>query len=317
MTGATGFVGRALCLLLLQRGWRVRAALRSRENETALPTEVERVVVGAIDHSTDWTRALVGVSAVVALASRVHHMAERSPAVLAQYRATNVAGTARLASAAAAAGVRRFVFASSIKVNGEQTKLGHSFCERDAPAPIEPYAISKWEAEQELHRVAAETGLAVVILRAPLVYGPEVRANFLRLLRFVKLGVPLPFGRVKNARSLLFVGNFSDAIACCLRAQNAVGETFLLSDGQDVSTPELLARLGTYLSRPARLLPVPISLLRFVSRITGKQAELSRLLDSLAVDSSKIQNVLGWHPPYCLDHGLRLTTVWYERQASL
>jgi len=294
----------------------VRAALRNQSAEM-LPTGVQWCTVGEINESTDWKAALGQVSSVVHLAARVHQMRESSSDALRQYRRVNAAGTITLAAAAAAAGVRRLVFASSVKVNGEQTALGHSFSESDAPRPTDPYAISKWEAEQELWQIAKDTGLEVVVLRAPLVYGPEVRANFLRLLQLVRLGVPLPFGSVKNARSVLFLGNFADAISWCLKAPKAAGETFLLSDGEDISTPELLRAIAVSMGRPARLLPVPTGLLRFLSGLLEMCAELSRLTDSLTLDSSKIQEVLGWHPPYTLHEGLRLTTRWYAQQATL
>ena len=232
VTGATGFVGQALCSHLLAHDHAVVPVVR---HASGLAGEV---IVGNIDGATDWQPALSGCDAVVHLAARVHVMDDTAHDPLALYRATNTDGTLNLARQAAAAGVKRFVFISSIKVNGEGRDAPYR--ETDMPAPEDAYAISKWEAEQGLQQIAADTGLEVVILRPPLVYGPGVKANFLRLLQTVKRGWPLPLGAVRNRRSLLFLGNFVDAIRLCVEHPAAAGQTFLLDDGQAVSTPELI-----------------------------------------------------------------------------
>jgi UDP-glucose 4-epimerase len=233
----------------------------------------------------------------------------QDPLVL--YRATNTDATLNLARQAVAAGVKRFVFISSIKVNGEGRELPYS--EFDLPSPQDAYAISKWEAEQGLRAIESSTGMQVVILRPPLVYGPGVGANFLRLMRSVERGLPLPFGRVDNRRSLLYLGNFTDAIRVCLDHPAAAGQTFLLSDGEDVSSADLIRRLALAMHRPARLLPLPPSWLRAAGALLGRGAEVDRLLGSLSVDSSKIRRELGWRPPFSMDEGLSQTADYYFR----
>lgn len=267
---------------------------------------------------------------VVHLAARVHVMHDTVTEPLAEFRKVNVIGTERLAKKAATEGVRRFVFVSSIKVNGEKTSfLNHhaqqissnplsmrenlrSFLEDDAPNPQDPYAVSKWEAEQILRQIAQETGMEVVIIRPPLVYGPRVGANFLKLLKLIKKGMPLPFGLIDNQRSLIYVGNLVDAIITSLEHPAAAGQTYLVSDGEDVSTPELIRRIATSLGRPARLLPIPPALLRFAGHLTGKSAQVERLLDSLVIDSSKIRRELGWVPPFTMEQGLAETAQRFQ-----
>ncbi len=245
VTGATGFVGMALCDRLAASGYGVVPAVRSK---SGLPNEV---VVGNLDASTDWLPALIGCDAVVHLAARVHVMGDTAQNPLALYLATNTEATLNLARQAAEAGVKRFVFISTIKVNGEGCDAPYR--ETDVPAPEDAYAISKWEAEQGLQRIAADTGLEVVTLRPPLVYGPGVKANFLRLLRTVERGWPLPLGAIRNLRSLLYLGNFVDAIRVCAEHPAAAGQTFLLDDGEPVSTPELVRAVAHAMGRPARL----------------------------------------------------------------
>jgi nucleoside-diphosphate-sugar epimerase len=301
VTGATGFVGRALCNQLSAIGHTVIPAVRHGSD---LPNEV---VTGDIGLSTDWRMALAGCDAVVHLAARVHMMRERSQDPLALYRETNTEAALNLARQAAQAGVRRFVFISTIKVNGEGRD--EPYRETDAPAPEDAYAISKWEAEQGLHRIAQETGLEVVILRPPLLYGPGVKANFLRLLRVVARGWPLPFGAVCNRRSLLYLGNFVDAIRLCVEHPGAAGQTFLLDDGKPVSTPDVASALARAMNRPARLLAVPVGVLQFVGTLLGKRAEVARLAGSLYVDSSAIRSRLGWKPPFSMEEGLAATVA--------
>lgn len=301
VTGATGFVGQALCLHLERRGHAVRRMVR--RPAAGLPGD--SVVVGDIGPQTDWTRALDGVEVVVHLAARVH--APRTQA--SEYQAVNNLGTSRLANAAASVGVRRLVLLSSVKVNGETTR--RPFSEADPPGPQDDYARSKWDAEQALARIGAQTGLECVVLRPPLVYGPRVRANFLRLLEAVHRRRPLPLGAVENRRSLLFVGNLADAIERCVAAPDAAGQTFLLSDGEDVSTPELVRRLARALGVEARLLRVPPGVLRVAGLLAGRRSAVDRLLGSLQVDSSHLRHRLRWTPPFTLDAGLAETARWY------
>lgn len=305
ITGATGFVGMALCDRLAASGYGVVPAVRST---SGLPNEV---VVGDLDASTDWRPALAGCNAVVHLAARVHVMHDTASDPLALYRATNTDATLNLARQAAQAGVRRFAFVSTIKVNGEGRD--EAYRESDVPAPQDPYAISKWEAEQRLWKIAEETGLEVVILRPPLVYGPGVKANFLRLMQVVKKGWPLPLGAVRNRRSLLYLGNFVDAIRVCVEHPAAAGHTFLIDDGQPVSTPELVRAVARAMGRPARLLAVPVGVLAFAGALLGKRAAVARLAGSLYVDSSTIRSRLGWTPPYTMEAGLEATVTALKR----
>jgi nucleoside-diphosphate-sugar epimerase len=304
-----GFVGRA-CVPSLQRaGWPVRCALRAA---TPLVTSVAgRRAVGEIGPHTDWSSALKGIDAVVHLAARAHVMREATIDPLAAFRTVNVEGTRNLARQAAAAGVRRFVFLSSVKVNGENT-AGRAFTESDPPHPEDPYGASKREAEDALRAIAAKTGLEVVILRPPLVYGPAVKANFLRMLRWVDRGVPLPLASVNNRRSLVYVGNLADVIVQCLEHTAAAGETFLVDDGEPVSTSRLLREIGQALDRPARLFPFPPELLRAGAACVGRGSDAARVLDDLVVDSQRIRTVLGWQPPFSRKDGLAATAAWFR-----
>ena len=219
----------------------------------------------------------------------------------------------RLAEMAAASGVDKFVYMSTIKVNGESTFEGRVFTIDDVPHPQDPYAGSKWEAEQLLHRIAGSSGLKTTVLRPPLIYGPGVGANFLALMRLVDRGVPLPLGAVRNRRSVLYVGNLVDAVLACLESSKANGQTFLLDDGEPVSTAALINSMATHLGRSPRLLPVPVPLLRLGGRLSGKSAVIERLVGSLAVDSQPIRRRLGWSPPYSMDEAMRPTMAWYKQ----
>jgi nucleoside-diphosphate-sugar epimerase len=305
ITGVSGFVGRALCSTLTQTAHEVVPLVRDAKGIAA-----ERVV-GQIDADTNWHSVVGEGQAIVHLAARVHVMRDTLVDPLAAFRAVNTEGTLNLARQAAVAGVKRFIFVSSIKVNGEGRETPYT--EFDLPAPQDAYAISKWEAEQGLREIESATGMEVVILRPPLVYGPGVGANFLRLMRSVERGLPLPFGRVDNRRSLLYLGNFTDAIRVCLDHPAAAGQTFLLSDGEDVSSADLIRRLALAMHRPARLLPLPPSWLRAAGALLGRGAEVDRLLGSLSVDSSKIRRELGWRPPFSMDEGLSQTADYYFR----
>ncbi len=313
VTGANGFVGAALCRALAQQGHAVRRALRAPQAEKVFEEPgAETAAVGNIDAQTEWVTALQGMDAVIHLAARVHVMQEAAGDPLAEYRRVNVAGTERLARAAAAAGVKRLVYVSSIKVNGESTVFGKKFTEQDVPAPQDHYGISKLEAEQALYKVARETGLEVVIVRPPLVYGPGVKGNFLEMLSVLGKRIPLPLASVRNQRSLVYLGNLVDALVVCMSHPGAAGQAYLVSDGADISTPELLRALAAGVGLPVRLLPFPAGLLGVLARLAGKGAQADRLLGSLQVDSGKIRRELNWTPPYTLQQGLQATAEWYR-----
>ncbi len=297
VTGASGFVGKALCAELSKRNIPVARVERGR-------TATESIVVGEIDGSTDWSIALRQCSTVVHLAARVHVMQDASTDPQGEYRRTNVHGTFNLARQAAVAGVRRFVFVSSVKVNGESTVAGQCFAADDVPAPQDPYGISKMEAEQGLRQIAAEFGMDVVIIRPPLVYGPGVKANFAALMRAVQRGLPLPLGAVHNQRSLVALANLVDFIITCTIHPAAANQTFLVSDGQDLSTSELVRVMSRAAGVPKRLFPVPVSLLRLAGRLLGKADAIDRLCGNLQVDSSKARDLLGWLPPFSVHEEL-------------
>ena len=305
VTGANGFVGRAVVDRLVADAAPVRAAVR-RVGAT-FPAPVAIVATGEIDAATRWGAALEGVAAVVHCAARVHRLGDRAGDPLAAFRAVNREGTVNLAKQAAAAGVRRFVFISSIGVNGAET-FGRPFGADDAAAPHSPYAVSKHEAELALAGIGAETGLGVTVLRPPLVYGPNAPGNFATLLRAVHRGWPLPFGAIHNRRSFVAIDNLVDLIALVLRHEAAPGKTFLVSDGEDLSTTELLRRTAHALGRPARLIPVPASWLRAAAGLLGRRELGQRLCGSLQVDISATRESLGWQPPVAVNAALVTTT---------
>jgi nucleoside-diphosphate-sugar epimerase len=309
VTGATGFVGIALCDVLRQQNWDVRRALRTGSSLAS----IDDAMVGDIGPATDWRAALRDVDVVIHLAARTHVMRDTAADPLAAYRRLNVEGTQTLADAAQAAGVRRFIFLSSIKVNGEATTL-RPFTENDAPQPEDAYGVSKWEAELALGAAAA--GMETVVLRPPLLYGPGVKGNFLRLMLAIQRGIPLPLGSIHNHRSLLSLGNLVDAIMVCLDHPAAAGQTYLLADDKDPSTPELVRAISAALHKRARLIAFPPQLLKIAGAVTGKSAAVSRLLGSLQIDSSKIRGELGWQPRYALAEGLRQTAEWYYRMLA-
>lgn len=312
VTGASGFVGQALCAELLRRGCPMRAAVRHQMGAKTTPMPVS--VVGDINADTDWTAALEGASTVIHLAARVHVMSDTVADPLAEFRQINVAGTERLARSAAAGGVKRLVYVSTIKVNGEETRDGRKFSAADPAAPQGDYGVSKWEAEQALHRVAAETGLEVVILRPPLLYGPGVKGNFAQMLGAIARHLPLPFASIHNRRSLIYVGNLVDALIACATHPAAAGQTFLLCDGEDVSTPDMLRKLAACMGVPPLLFPCPPALLQLLGKLAGKPEQLKRLLGSLQIDDDKIRSDLNWAPPYSLLQGLQATAEWRRNQ---
>ena len=311
ITGANGFVGRLLCAELLGRGHFVRAAVRS---SVQLPDGVEVVAVGHINGNTDWLKALDGVDVVIHLAARVHVMKDTAADPLAEFLRVNLHGTENLAQQAARAGVRRLVYASSIKVNGEQTGETRRFAESDAANPQDPYGVSKWQAEQALRRIAQETALEVAILRPPLVYGPGVKGNFIRLFAAVDKGIPLPLAGACNARSLVYAGNLVDALIACAIHPAAAGQTYLVSDGADVSTASLVTKIAEALGRKSSSFYFPPGLLRVAATMLGRSEQVDRLFGSMRVNDAKIRSELAWVPPYTLEQGLRATAEWYRNR---
>jgi len=316
VTGASGFVGLGLCARLAAAGHAVKAAVRRESTALAALAPAIRVVrIGDIGPNTDWQAALAGVDRVVHLAARAHVMRDRAADPLAEYRRVNVAGSERLAQAAAAAGVSRLIYLSSIKVNGEAT--GHApFRESDAPAPLDAYGRSKWEAEQALGRIAAETGLGVSVLRPPLIYGPGVKGNIARLLVWIDRGLPMPFASVANRRSLVYLENLIDAILAVMR-HPAPGRTYLVSDAHDLSTPQLIRALARGLDQPPRLFAFAPSLLHLAGACTGQRDAVGRLLGSLQIDASRITTELGWRPAHDPEQGLILTGKAYNANARM
>ncbi len=314
VTGALGFVGGALLPALAEAGHEIAVAVRRADTPDLL--DGARVhVVGDIGPATDWRAALDGVEAVVHLAARVHVMREGDADPLTEYCKVNAEGTAGLANAAKAAGVKRFVFLSSVKVMGESDR-GRPFVEDDTPAPDDAYGLSKWAGEKALLDVCGGGAMRPVILRPPLVYGPGAKGNMLRLLRLVRLAPPLPLAGVDNRRSLISVANLVDAIVCCLGHAGAEG-VYFVRDEPDISTPELIRCLAAAVGRPVRLFSVPVALLRLGAAATGQSAAAGRLLDSLRVDGSRIRRELGWTPPYEMVKGLGEMASWFvSRKAS-
>ena len=322
VTGATGFVGRHLIAHLLSQhpGIHLRLAVRksnSNHLEALLQKypQVQVEVVGDINPQTDWSVALNGVDAVVHLAARVHVMQDRASDPLQEYRQANTASSVHLAQAAAKAGVKRFIYLSSIKVNGESTEPGKPFSEDSVPAPIDPYGVSKWEAELGIEKVCSQIGMEYVVIRPPLIYGPGVKANFKKLMQLVAKGLPLPFGAIHNHRSMLALDNLVSFIQKVLTHPEAANQRFLLSDGQDLSTTQLLQLLAKGLRRQAWLVPIPSWMLKIAAGMVGQSAASERLLGSLQIDSSKARQLLKWNPPLSVEEGIVLTTEHYLHQA--
>lgn len=301
LTGASGFVGRALSLRLIELGVKLICAVRK---PFSLP-DAQMEVIQDINEKTDWSRCLTGIDTVIHVAARVHVMQEVSVDPLAEFKRVNVAGTLNLAKQAVESGVKRFIFLSSIKVNGEETINGVKLTEKDIPNPQDAYGVSKYEAELGLFQIAKDTGLEVIIIRPPLVYGPDVRANFASMLRWVYSRVPLPFGAVKNKRSFVYLGNLISLIICCIEHPDAANEIFFVSDGDDLSISELLNACAKALGKRSLLFSVPPVVLMLLASMFGKRATAQRLLGSLQVDISKSKERLGWIPPISVNDGLK------------
>lgn len=309
VTGANGFVGRVLCAALSLHGHPVRAAVRGGG---AVGHSPDCVDVGEITGDTDWSAGLDGVGTVIHLAARVHVMRETAADPLAEFLGVNLHGTVNLARQAVRAGVKRLVYVSSIGVNGNRTYGEQAFSESDTPHPHNAYAISKWQAEQALWQIARETGLEVVIVRPPLVYGPAAKGNFPKLLAAIDKGIPLPLAGANNARSLVYAGNLADALVVSATHPAAAGQTYLVRDGGDVSTELLVKKIAVALGRNSRSFYFPPVLLRAAAAVLGRAEQIDSLFGSLRVSDAKIRNELGWVPPYTLEQGLRATADWYR-----
>jgi len=304
VTGVTGFVGGAIARSLAKLGV-IDCVGSVRMIEPAKKYFCRLVEVGELDQLTDWSSALNGRQVVIHAAARTHIMKGRGGKPQAEYHKVNVDGTLNLARQAASAGVKRFIFISSIKVNGEQTSLGKPFTADDMPAPEDAYGMSKLEAEQGLQALAIQTGMEVVIIRPPLVYGPGVKGNFASMVRLVKKGVPLPLGSVNNQRTLVALDNLVDLILTCINHPAAANQVFLAGDGQDLSTTELLSGVAKAIGKPSRLVPVPAGLLMTGAKLLNKKSVVQRLLGSLQVDITKAREILGWNPPISVNEGLK------------
>jgi nucleoside-diphosphate-sugar epimerase len=307
VTGATGFVGHTLCEFLARSGYVVRAALR---DDRPVPGCIsEKAIVGDIAAATDWRAALRDVDLVLHIAARAHvlHDAKANSEL---YMETNAHGTRTLINTSAQAGVRRFGYLSSVKVNGEGT-TDNAYSAYDEPRPVDPYGRSKWLAEKHVMEIGARTGMETVIVRSPLVYGPGVRANFLRMLHWVDKEFPLPLGAIQNHRSFVSIWNLCDLMVHVLKHPLASGRTWMVSDGEDLSTPDLVRRLASAMGRRAKLLPVPVGILRLLGALIGRNAEIGRLCGSLVVNIEPTRRELGWSPPTAVDEALARTVSWY------
>ena len=320
ITGATGFVGSRLVAFLSSQfpGADLRLAVRHRPDELQVPSILPAgsiEVVGDINPRTNWTNSLVGVDVVIHLAARVHVMNDVALDPLEEYRNANTLATIHLAEQAAKAGVKRFIYLSSIKVNGEETNPGQSYSEDSIPSPIDPYGVSKWEAELGLEKVCAQTGMEFVIIRPPLIYGPGVKANFQKLMGLVAKGLPLPLGAVHNQRSMLALDNLVSFISEVMTNPFAANQRFLLSDGEDVSTSQLLKLIAKGMDKSIWLLPVPAFILRGAAQMLGASAAADRLLGSLQIDSSKASQLLQWQPPLSVEEGIVIAAKAYFKNA--
>ncbi len=313
ITGATGFVGHALIKRILSQGHHAVRAV-SRRKHITLPPGLEFAKIPGLEADVDWAAAVSEIDILIHLAARVHVMCDTAVDPLAEFRKINVKGTLNLARQALESGVKRFIFVSSIKVCGNETASGQPFTETCEPTPADPYSVSKLEAERALSALTRDTDMELVTIRPPLVYGPGVKANFLAVLKWLKRGIPLPFGAIYNRRSLVGLDNLADFICTCIEHPAAADEIFLVSDGEDVSTSELLRRTAKAMGFKARLFPVPAWMINAAAKATGKKDMAKRLLGNLQVDISKAQQVLGWNPPFSLDEELAKTAHWFLQE---
>jgi len=314
VTGSTGFIGTSLIEKLIKKRFSVSATARNA-SANKFDGNINFINIGHLTPSLDWRHALQGVNVIVHLAARAHFLNDESRDPLADYRYINVDCSLNLARQAAKAGVKRFIYMSSIKVNGEFTILGKPFTAKDTPMPRDFYGISKYEAELGLQVIAEEFGMELVIIRPPLVYGPGVKANFLSMMNWLRRGIPLPLGGViKNRRSYVFVDNLVDMIITCINHPAAANQTFLVSDDEDLSTSELLRRMALALGCPSKLILVPTNLIAFGARLFGRSDLSQRLCDSLQVDIRKTKDLLGWSPPVSVDEGLHQTAIHFLKK---
>jgi UDP-glucose 4-epimerase len=303
ITGASGFLGRSLIEELSHKKFDLVSVHRKKHTSSK-----QSFFIDSLNAKTDWSNAFLDVDVVIHCAARVHIMNDTESESLALFRDVNTAGTLNLAKQAEEAGVKRFVFISSIKVNGECTLLNEPFRADDDMTPQDPYGISKAEAEQGLRDIAKKTGMEVVIIRPPLVYGPGVKANFAAMMKLACLGIPLPLGGVtNNRRSLVYVDNLVDLIITCISHPKAANQTFLVSDDDDLSTSRMIKELSTALGKKGWLLPIPVILFEILGKLTGKSAIIGRLCGSLQVDISKTKELLDWQPPVCVKDALAKT----------
>jgi nucleoside-diphosphate-sugar epimerase len=311
VTGANGVVGKALCNILEQRGISVCVAVRKNKNEFS--SNIKVIEIGEIDGKTDWTEALTGVEVILHLAA----MSEVSQVtddvnIEALFHKVNVDGTCHLAHMAQSAGVRRFVYVSSISVNGHDS--GNLWFDESSIAnPQGIYAQSKWEAEKALSMLVSEMSMEIVITRSPLVYGAGISNNLLRLMRVINKRLPLPLGAIRNERSLIYIGNLVDALALCASHPNAAGKTYVVCDNETISTPQLINQLSVLMHRPKLLCSMPIWMLRFFGKLCGRSEEVESMMATRKIDNSKIKNELGWVPPYSLDQGLLFMVDWFSK----
>ena len=309
LTGATGFVGSALTQHLHQQGHTLTAAVRRVTD--SLPPSIQQTPIGDLLPDTDWTPAINDVDTIIHLAARVHVMHDKAADPLEEFRRTNTAATLNLAHQAAKFGVRRFIYLSSIKVNGELTLPDQPFTAEGNHIPTDPYGISKYEAEQGLKEIAQQTGMEVTIIRPPLVYGPAVKANFLNMMHWIHKGIALPFGAIHNQRSLVALPNLIDLITTCIDHPAAANQTFLVSDAEDLSTTQLIAKLSHALGKPTRLIPIPQTVLTSALKILGKHALAQRLCGNLQVDITKTRTLLNWNPSISINEALNATAKYY------
>ncbi|KJR41122.1 nucleoside-diphosphate-sugar epimerase [Candidatus Magnetoovum chiemensis] len=313
VTGANGFIGHRLCDKLSTAGYAVKGLVRRlpQEQEKPISENVELYRVNDIENDTSWAQPLSRIDCIVHLAARVHVMDDKSKYPLIEYRKANLNATNALLDCAARLGVQRFIFISTVKVHGDTT-YETPFDEHSKPAPTDPYGISKLEAEESIRARAENIGIEYTIIRAPLVYGPSVRANFLTLLKLIALGLPLPFGAIENLRSFIYLDNIVDALIKSIQHRKAANETFLVSDGEDVSTPTLIKMIANAMGkRKPLLIPVPCFALQIIGSLSGKKEQVNRLINSLQIDSTKIQRLLHWQPPYTMEEAISNTVAWY------